>query len=285
LYKTVAADFKATVHVTDYQMISYNNGGIMARVADPAEAGDGEDWVSVDYFPLYGGIYARMSDNNRRTENANSGQGRSADKYLQLERVGNLFFLRHSADGVTWQELSCSPVTRSDLVNVPLQVGLFHATYSGNRGQIAFDDFSLEWGEQVKTARLHSPDNEMINTPSSVTLSWVPGAGAAFHDVYFGTSLDGVQAAQSGDDEYRGRQPVGEIEYPVSDLENDTTYYWRVDEVSDDQILPGSVWRFTTFDRRLADFEDAAIAEAWKIDGPAVIAVSAAEAHSRDHPV
>jgi regulation of enolase protein 1 (concanavalin A-like superfamily) len=156
LYKTVMADFKATVQVKDYQMISFNNGGIMARVANRADAGEGEDWISVDYFPLYGGIYARMSDDNHRTENANSGQGRNADKYLQLERVGNLFFLRHSSDGLNWHELPCSPITRSDLVNVPLQVGLFHATYSDNQAQIMFDDFTLEWGEQIKTARLHS---------------------------------------------------------------------------------------------------------------------------------
>jgi len=284
LYKTVAADFKATVHVTDYQMISFNNGGIMARVADPADAGQGEDWISVDYFPLYGGIYARMSDDNRRTENANSGQGRSADKYLQLERVGNLFFLRHSVDGVTWQELSCSPITRSDLVNVPLQVGLFHATYSGNRGQIAFDDFSLEWGEQIKTARIYAPEDEAVDTPSSVTLSWVPGSDAEFHDVYFGTSLDGVQSAQPGDEQYKGRQPVGEIEYQVSRLENDTTYYWRVDEVRGDEIPPGALWCFTTFDRGLADFEDVTTTDAlrsdWKAGAMASVSLSKTESYS-----
>ena len=48
--------------------------------------------------------------------------------FLQLERKGNLFFLRHSQDGKAWQELNGSPFQRSDLVNVPLQVGLFQAT-------------------------------------------------------------------------------------------------------------------------------------------------------------
>ncbi len=284
LYKTVVADFKATVQIKDYQMISYNNGGIMARVANRADAGEGEDWISVDYFPLYGGIYARMSDDNHRTENANSGQGRNADKYLQLERVGNLFFLRHSPDGLIWQELPCSPITRTDLLNVPLQVGLFHATYSGNQAEIVFDDFSLEWGEQVKTARLHTPDNEEINTASSVTLSWVPGSGAESHDVYFGKARKAVQSAQPGAPEYQGRLPVSEIEYEAAGLADGTTYYWRVDEVCEGQVLAGAVWCFTTFDRTLADFEEAASTAAlhsgWKANDLASISLSKTESHA-----
>ena len=284
LYRTVLADFKATVRVTDYQMISFNNGGIMARVTSLDDAGPGEDWISVDYFPLYGGIYARMSDNNRRTENANSGQGRSADRYLQLERVGNLFFLRHSPDGVTWQELPCSPLTRTDLVNVPLQVGLFHATYSGNQAQIVFDDFSLEWGEAVKTARLHAPEDGAINTPSKVTLSWIPGAGSESHDVYFGLSRDTVQSARPGDEAFRGRQLVSEIELEVSDLANDTTYYWRVDEVNGDKVLRGTVWSFTTFDRGLADFEEfastQALSQTWRAHERVDLSLSKTQSHS-----
>lgn len=280
LYKTVAGDFKATVRIKDYQMVSFNNGGIIARAANPADAGPGEDWVSVDYFPLYGGIYARMSDNNRRTENANSGQGRSADKFLQLERVGSLFFLRHSPDGVVWQDMSCSPIPRSDLVNVPLQVGLFQATYSGNQAHIVFDDFALEWGDQIKTARLHVPQDRAVDTPLSVTLSWVPGAGADFHEVYFGTSLAAVQSADPGANEYQGRQPMQEIECHVTDLADGTTYYWRVDEVSGSQTLAGSVWSFTTFDRTLADFEEGPLS--WQAGASAIVSLCDTEAHSGD---
>ncbi len=284
LYKTAVGDFKATVLVKDYDMISYNNGGLMARVADPAQAGDGEDWVSVDYFPLYGGIYARMSDDNHRTENANSGQGRDADTYLQLERLGYLFFLRHSADGVTWTDLPCSPLTRHDLVNVPLQVGLFHATYSGHEGRIVFDDFALETGAQVKTARVPAPKDGTVHTPASVTLSWVPGSGAEFHDVYLGLSRTAVESAQPGAQAYKGRQPVGEVEYAVTGLAGGTTYYWRVDEVSAGQVRVGTVWCFSTFDRTLASFEDVASTEAlrsdWTAGGTASVSLSQTESHA-----
>jgi hypothetical protein len=73
LYKTATGDFKATVRVVDYQNLSFNNCGIMARAASLADAGPGEDWISVDYFPIYGGIYARMADDNRRKEKGSNG--------------------------------------------------------------------------------------------------------------------------------------------------------------------------------------------------------------------
>ena len=82
LFKTVTTDFKATVRIADYESLSFNNGGIMARVANDSAAGKGEDWISVDYFPIYGGIYARMADDGRRAEKGNNGQGRNADRFL-----------------------------------------------------------------------------------------------------------------------------------------------------------------------------------------------------------
>jgi DUF1680 family protein/regulation of enolase protein 1 (concanavalin A-like superfamily) len=256
LYKTVTGDFKATVRVVDYQSLSYNNCGIMARVATPDDAGAGEDWISIDYFPIYGGIYARMADNNRRTEKASNQQGRGADKYLQLEAVGNLFYLRHSADGVRWQELPDSPIMRNDLVNVPLQVGLFQATYSENQGQVSFDDFSLQRGDQIKTARVSSPRDGARDQPQKLTLSWIPGSGARHHELYLGKSRESVASAGRDSDAYRGRQSATDIEYALQELADGATYYWRVDEVTEDQIHTGDIWSFTTYDRQLAGFEE-----------------------------
>ncbi len=230
----------------------------MARAADLKDAGRGEDWISVDYFPIYAGIYARMTDNNVRTENCNSGQGRNADKYLQLELVGNMFFLRHSADGNEWKDLPCSPIVRNDLVNVSLQVGLFHATYSGNKGAVAFEDFSVEYGGSFKTARLDFPKDGQGQIPTKSTLSWIPGTGGEHHDIYFGTSIDAVKAANSrmskGTSPYKGRQAVSDIDFEIDGLKDGTTYYWRIDEVAGEEIVVGEIWSFTTYDRNLADF-------------------------------
>ncbi|MHC4109671.1 MAG: beta-L-arabinofuranosidase domain-containing protein [Planctomycetota bacterium] len=258
LYKSVTGDFKATVRIAEYQSISFNNCGIMARAADLKDAGRGEDWISVDYFPIYAGIYARMTDNNVRTENCNSGQGRSADKYLQLELIGNMFFLRHSSDGNEWKDLPCSPIVRNDLVNVPLQVGLFHATYSGNKGAVAFDDFTLEYGGSFKTARLDFPKDGQGQIPTKATLSWIPGTGGEHHDIYFGTSINAVIAANNrmpkGTSPYKGRQAVSDIDFEIDGLKDGTTYYWRIDEVAGEEIVVGEIWSFTTYDRNLADF-------------------------------
>ncbi|MEM7477476.1 MAG: DUF1349 domain-containing protein, partial [Planctomycetota bacterium] len=155
LYKSIQCDFRATVRVEEYESLSFNNCGIMARVGDLGEAGKGEDWISIDYFPLYSGVYARHANDGRRSEPGNSGQGKKADKYLQLEKAGDLFFLRHSPDGKNWAELDCSPIQRKDLEDVELQVGLFQSTYSKNQAQVSFDDFTLELLSDSKVAPLN----------------------------------------------------------------------------------------------------------------------------------
>jgi DUF1680 family protein len=286
LYKTANGDFKATVRVVDYQKLSFNNCGIMARSANLDDAGKGEDWISIDYFPIYGGIYARMADNNRRSEKGSNGQGGNADRYLQLELIGNLFFLRHSKDGIAWKELPQSPITRNDLVNVPLQVGLFHATYSGTQGEVSFDDFAVVLGDPVKTARLHSPDDTAIDRPTTLSLSWIPGGGARHHDVYFGSSRQLVQAAssESNNGVYKGRQEFADIDYDCDGLEDGRTYFWRVDEVGETEVHPGPVWSFTVFDRNLANLESygttAAMAADWQASGTATVRLSEQGPHS-----
>ena len=54
LYKVVEGDFVATVEIADYEQdVYYNYCGLMARVGELDDAGSGEDWISLSYFPLY----------------------------------------------------------------------------------------------------------------------------------------------------------------------------------------------------------------------------------------
>jgi len=83
------------------------------------------------------------------------------------------------------------------------------------------------------------------------TLSWTGGDDAVKRDVYFGTSFDDVNAASVGDDRgvlvSEGLTDTS-LAMPV-DLELETTYYWRVDEVNsppDSTLFKGDVWSFTT---------------------------------------
>ena len=149
LYKVVEGDFIATVQVSDYAGTSaawvyHNNAGLMARNVADADAGAGEDWISVDYFPIWScGNMVRTADNGARAEPRNNGKGWNAYKFLQLERKGNTFFARISADGQTWENMG-DPFVREDFNDLPVQVGLAHATFSDSTGYAAFDNFVLQ---------------------------------------------------------------------------------------------------------------------------------------------
>lgn len=148
LYRTVDGDFTAIVKITGYQNVQHNNGGLMARAPKtPVDlGGPGEDWVSLDYFPIWNcGNYVRSANDDVRSENWHNGLRFGLHPYLKLERIGNTFYFYVSSNGISWTEMSgCPSLTRPDLEGVPVQVGLFQATYSTSRGYVRFDEFSLD---------------------------------------------------------------------------------------------------------------------------------------------
>jgi uncharacterized protein (DUF427 family) len=248
LFKVVKGDFIATVTVTDYAgtadaPVYHNNCGLMAR-AYRDDAGEGEDWVAIDYFPIWTcGNFLRTADDNVRFENCHNGKQFDLDPYLQLERKGNTFHFRTSPDGSAWTEMICSPVTRDDFDGLPLMVGLYQATYSGTPGYVAFDDFTIEIIVRLK-AYNPVPDDGAGYVGPDDDLAWSPGAKAEFHDVYLGTDFDDVSNADTSTAGiYRARQ--SETTYEPGTLALGTTYYWRIDEVNDVNIWRGDVWRFT----------------------------------------
>ncbi|MHC4560077.1 MAG: DUF1349 domain-containing protein, partial [Planctomycetota bacterium] len=203
LYKYVEGDFIATVRVTDYAgtpdaVVFHNDGGLMARAskADPNdEAGPGEDWVTIDYFPIWTcGNFVWNADDDTRYELGHNGAEWDLDPWLQLERSGNTFHLRTSSDSVAWTEMAVSPVVRDDLDGLPLQVGLRHATYNTETGYVAFDDFNIVLVRRFK-AYTPAPTDEAVNVDPNQDLSWSPGVNAESHDVYLGTSFDEVNNA------------------------------------------------------------------------------------------
>ena len=242
LYKIVQGDFVATVKVTDYAgtaaaPVYHNNCGLLAR-ANPDDAGPGEDWVAIDYFPIWScGNYVRSANDDVRSEDCHNGTQFDLDPYLQLERKGNTFHFRTSADGSSWTEMRCSPMVRDDLAGLPLQVGLNQATYSGTAGYAAFDDFSV--GRVVK---LKAYDPQPVDGADDVTiplLQWKAGETAAYHDVYVGTDPAALVLMAHNP---RARTDY----YYTAGITPGTTYYWRVDEVEVDGITvhTGDVWSF-----------------------------------------
>ncbi len=106
-------------------------------------------------------------------------------------------------------------------------------------------------------ARRPLPNNKAEDVIQTPTLSWASGEYAAQHDVYFGDDADAVaQADTTTAGIYRGRQEESERVYHPGALEWNTTYYWRVDELDDqnpDGPWPGPVWSFTIADFLVVD--------------------------------
>jgi len=73
---------------------------------------------------------------------------------------------------------------------------------------------------------------------TGLKLSWMPGAGAAEHKVYFGTSPVNLSLMTT-------TNSTGYSELPA--LIRSATYYWRVDTISaEGKLTPGEVWSFNT---------------------------------------
>jgi len=95
-----------------------------------------------------------------------------------------------------------------------------------------------------------NPANEAVDLPRDTTLGWESGEFAVKHDVYFGTSIDNVNNANT--DDGMGvlvGQGLDVNSFDLDLLDFGKTYYWRVDEVNappDSTVLKGEVWSFTT---------------------------------------
>jgi len=86
-----------------------------------------------------------------------------------------------------------------------------------------------------------NPSNGSVDVKQTTILSWNAGEAAASHDVFFGTDPSALEA--------KGSQALGDESYDPGQLEWDTAYYWRIDEVNDtnpDSPWTGAVWSLTT---------------------------------------
>ncbi len=80
------------------------------------------------------------------------------------------------------------------------------------------------------------PVNFSKNIPAGgVRLSWRPARNTTGHEVYIGTSDSLVLAGNTRDPEFF-----------ADTLKPRTTYFWRVDETTDQGVVRGDLWSFTT---------------------------------------
>jgi hypothetical protein len=81
-----------------------------------------------------------------------------------------------------------------------------------------------------------TPADGVRGVSRSTIISWTAGAGAASHDVYFGTTNPPT---------FQGNQ-TGTTFDPPGTLARRTWYYWRIDEVNVSGTTTGVVWSFRT---------------------------------------
>jgi len=104
------------------------------------------------------------------------------------------------------------------------------------------------------------PSSVQIDVTHTAVLNWSSGYKASRHDVYFGADAEAVANADTNSPEYVGSRDLGSESYEPGELDWNTTYYWRVDEVNDPESgspWVGHLWSFTTGDFLVIDdFED-----------------------------
>ncbi|MBN1804814.1 MAG: carbohydrate binding domain-containing protein [Sedimentisphaerales bacterium] len=85
-----------------------------------------------------------------------------------------------------------------------------------------------------------NPVNGAVDVTQTPVLTWMPGFGDSY-EIYFGTDPSALELKGSGN--------LGEETCEPGQLEWNTTYYWRVDEVNNanaDSPWTGPLWSFTT---------------------------------------
>ncbi len=109
---------------------------------------------------------------------------------------------------------------------------------------------SIQFGSSERTQAYDPvPDDEEFGVSVTPTLSWSADAGAQSQEVYFGTSLSAVTNATTTSQEHKATLPASTTSYSPGTpdpLNNETTYYWRIDENADGVTYKGNVWQFKT---------------------------------------
>jgi len=161
-------------------------------------------------------------------------------------------------------------------------LGTLHTRYTKDKLDALAEDTNPNWGFDVvddgrrmllsaglgrvieiidsRIAGAPDPASGATDVNQAPILKWSPGDQALSHQVYFGTDEEAVRIANIGSPEYKGSRDLGFESYDPGQLQWDTTYYWRVDEVNDanpESPWVGGIWSFTTANFLVVDdFED-----------------------------
>ncbi len=152
IYKEVTGDFVAEVMVSDVsglaakKVAGNNEAGLMVRVPREATAGSRrpqQQLIQNSIFPAWnvGNLFTNFQNGRREQNNIQTAW--NYNKYLQIQRAGNVFYVRTSKDRINWMDMPGSPVTRTDMEGITVQVGLYQSTYGPAEAYGAFSNFRL----------------------------------------------------------------------------------------------------------------------------------------------
>ncbi len=186
LYKIVAGDFSASVHIDAFTNTLYSSAGLMARVADLASAAPGEDYVAWFRFDESGIANLRRSVDNNITADQWPTNFPNTNYWLMLQRVASptndtFLFYEKSKVSDLWSALPELTISRTDTVGLPLQVGLMQACSSTNSAGVQFDDFRLDTpGEVADSSPVPAQGLNVAPSGSNYAiLSWTPSPGSS----------------------------------------------------------------------------------------------------------
>ncbi|MBK1835254.1 LamG domain-containing protein [Roseibacillus ishigakijimensis] len=174
-------------------------------------------------------------------------------------------FYMDSGSGL--QTASRTAVHDVDPLSAPIGIGWEGEQFSGFFSEEAqIDDIrvyqrTLNASEIALLAnKLGSPSNpspepfvQTLTTPTA--LAWSPAPAATGYRVFLSNKLSEVQEALPDGPADKGI--VNSPSFPLDELSNNNTYFWRVDSTDGTNWFPGPVWMFTVLNDLLAR---------WKMD-------------------
>ena len=104
--------------------------------------------------------------------------------------------------------------------------------------------FEIDGADPFTSISNISPEDQFEHQDYSDGLNWTAGSGAVSHEVYIGTDMNSVQNATKSSPEYKGSVTTPHFDLSGNEYSSIPTYYWRVDEVSANGTVKGSVYSF-----------------------------------------
>lgn len=133
-------------------------------------------------------------------------------------------------------------VKEKETIKIRLEIA---SNSSADISKFIINGFEIDTPNLKSQAHSPYPENldEHVVVEGNTILKWQSPKGVVTHHLYFGENEKAIVDADQNSEVYKGK--LTENKFEVNDLYSMTSYYWRVDEVDEnDEITRGNVWLF-----------------------------------------